>query len=228
VATASKQPLSIIDSVFAFPPNRETIGGTAYLIVENHGNILVDCPAWEGGNPKFIAAMGGVHWLVLTNRDGKGRAAAVQQQWNCQIIVQEQEAYLLPDCTVTRFEQEHALGDTAQLLWTPGYSPGSACLYYRAAGGILFTGRHLLPNPEGQPMPIKTAKTFHWWRQLQSVEQLRAKFSPDTLKYLCPGANTGFLRGKRLIADAYEHLAQLDLQALRPASGSNPVTGQSF
>jgi glyoxylase-like metal-dependent hydrolase (beta-lactamase superfamily II) len=226
VATASKQPQSIIDSVFAFPPNRETIGGTAYLIVENHGNILVDCPAWEDGNRDFIAAMGGIRWLILTNRDGKGRATAAQQQWNCQIVVQEQEAYLLPDCTITSFEKEYTLDGQAQVLWTPGYSPGSACLYHPAAGGILFTGRHLLPNPDGQPMPIKTAKTFHWWRQLQSVEQLRAKFSPDTLKYLCPGANTGFLRGKRLIADAYERLAQLDLQALRTSSAtsSNPVS----
>jgi hypothetical protein len=35
------------------------------------------------------------------------------------------------------------------------------------------------------------------------------------LAYLCPGANTGFLRGKRVISNAYEQLMDLDLDSLK-------------
>ena len=72
----------------------------------------------------------------------------------------------------------------------------------------MFTGRHLLPDQQGNPVPLKLEKTFHWGRQLQNVAQLCDRFSPDTLHYICPGANTGFLRGKGLIDQAYERLIQ--------------------
>jgi hypothetical protein len=49
------------------------------------------------------------------------------------------------------------------------------------------------------------------------VGKLRDRFSNETLAYLCPGANTGFLRGKRVISNAYEHLLELDLDQLKNA-----------
>ena len=66
-------------------------------------------------------------------------------------------------------------------------------------------------------MPLRTAKTFHWRRQLRSVAQLRDRFSPETLSLICPGASTGFLRGQRGIEAAYRQLAALDLQAYETA-----------
>jgi hypothetical protein len=66
-------------------------------------------------------------------------------------------------------------------------------------------------------MPLRTAKNFHWFRQLQSVAALRDRFTGDTLHYICPGANTGFLRGKGVIDRAYQYLSELDLEVLRQA-----------
>lgn len=193
--------------IYAFPPNRETLGATAYFIVEE-ANILVDCPAWNSTNRDFLQQQGGVQWLVLTHRGGIGQVREIQQAFNCQILIQEQEAYLLPGLTATSFQQTFPLTVRSQALWTPGHSPGSACLYFNEFGGVLFTGRHLLPNPQGQLMPIKTAKTFHWPRQLKSVQTLLAEFSAETLEVICPGANTGFLRGQHLIHHGYEQLQQ--------------------
>jgi glyoxylase-like metal-dependent hydrolase (beta-lactamase superfamily II) len=211
----TKSPQPVFETVFAFPPNRETLGGTAYLIVENNRNILVDCPAWNPINQNFIQQQGGVEWLVITHRGGIAQAANLQRAWNCRILVQEQEAYLLPELEVMTFHREVQVQDSVQLLWTPGHSPGSACLYDSRHGGVLFTGRHLLPNQQGQPVPLRIAKTFHWPRQLQSIQMLLERFSPDRLSFICPGANTGFLRGQRRIERAYDQLAQLDLEALR-------------
>ena len=213
-SSTSKQPRPVLENIFAFPPNRDTLGATAYFIVENQMNILVDSPAWDEANQAFLRSLGGVHWLFLTHRGAIGKAKEIQQAMGCDIVIQEQEAYLLPGLSLTPFSQEWGLSDHCQGIWTPGHSPGSSCLYYAGCGGVLFTGRHLLPNQQGAPTPLRTAKTFHWPRQIQSVKLLIDRFSPTTLQYICPAANTGLLRGKRAIAQAYEQLASLDLATL--------------
>ncbi|WP_341528190.1 MBL fold metallo-hydrolase [Nostoc sp. UHCC 0302] len=202
------------NSIFAFPPNRDTLGGTSYFIVRNEGNILIDCPALDQTNQDFLRSHGGVRWLFITHRGAIGKTPEIQQSFNCEVLIQEQEAYLLPGLTVTTFTQEFTLNSTAQVIWTPGHSPGSSCLYYSHHGGVLFSGRHLLPNQQGEPVPLRTAKTFHWPRQIKSIQSLLERFTPETLQYICPSANTGFLRGKRFIGQAYQHLASLDLSVL--------------
>lgn len=206
-----------INKIIAFPPNRDTLGGTSYLIVRNEGNILIDCPAVNQINQDFWECLGqnqlqdsSVRWFFITHRGAIGKAAEIQQALDCEILIQEQEAYLLPGLTVTTFGQELVLDATIQIIWTPGHSPGSSCLYYREFGGVLFSGRHLLPNPQGELVPLRTAKTFHWPRQLKSVQALRDRFTPETLKYICPGANIGFLRGKHIIDKAYQRLGTGD------------------
>jgi glyoxylase-like metal-dependent hydrolase (beta-lactamase superfamily II) len=227
LAFLSKQPRPVLDSVWAFSPNRETFGGTAYLIVENSltipqnvpqnvpNNILVDCPSWDDQTSAFLEEHGGVQWLVLTHRQGISPAVAnIQERFGCQVLVQEQEAYLLPDVALTSFSSGRSITPNTEVFWTPGYSPGSACVYYQPHG-LLFTGRHLLPDTSGHPQPLRTAKTFHWPRQLKQVQQILERFDDDSLQYLCPGANTGFLRQQRLIDHAYTKLQQLDFHALR-------------
>jgi glyoxylase-like metal-dependent hydrolase (beta-lactamase superfamily II) len=196
-------------TVFAFPPNRGTLGGTAYFILDEV-NILVDCPVWDETNRSFFHEQGGVDWLFLTHRGGISKVREIQQELGCKVLIQEQEAYLLPEVDKIQFEQEFTLTPQAHVIWTPGHSPGSSCLYYDRFGGVLFSGRHLLPNPMGELRPIQTAKTFHWRRQLRSVQRLIDKFTPDTLEWICPGANIGFLRGKYAIEEAYKQLLQID------------------
>jgi glyoxylase-like metal-dependent hydrolase (beta-lactamase superfamily II) len=198
VATA-KLPHLILADIFAFTPNRDTLGGTAYFIVNNTGNILIDAPAWHSVNYDFIMSQGGVKWLIVTHRGGMGQTATIAKNLGCEVIVQEQEAYLLPDTTVTTYHRELALTDRVQLLWTPGHSPGSACVYDQAHDGVLFTGRHLLPDRNGNPAPLQTAKTFHWPRQQQQVTRLKQLFPATQLRYILPGASSGLLRGQGYI-----------------------------
>lgn len=227
-----KEPKAVLNSVWAFPPNRETFGGTSYFIVENsqsvpqnvhqnlHQNVLIDCPSWDDNTQAFLQKHGGVQHLVITHRQGASPAVAVlQQHFGCQIWVQEQEAYLLPNVAVTMVQQSAKINGL-QIFWTPGYSPGSVCVYHPEQG-LLFSGRHLLPDQQGNPKPLRTAKTFHWPRQLKSVREILEQFDASSLRYLCPGANTGFLRQQRSISNAYQKLAQLDLRELAEA----PVGG---
>jgi glyoxylase-like metal-dependent hydrolase (beta-lactamase superfamily II) len=207
----AKLPRPVLDSIFAFPPNRDTLGGTSYFIVGNEGNILIDSPALDQTNQDFLRSHGGVRWLFLTHRGAIGKTPEIQQIFNCEVLIQEQEAYLLPGLTVTSFHQELTIHTTLQLIWTPGHSPGSSCLYSSQQGGILFSGRHIVPNLQGEPIIQRTAKTFHWPRQIKSLQLLQKLFTPETLNYICPGANTGFLRGKRVIDHAYQQLMSIEV-----------------
>ena len=196
------------------------MGGTAYFIVDKDGkgrsaNLLVDTPANEPDVLQFIADRGGVRFWIITHRGAIGAVKALQTNLQCQILVQEQEAYLLPGIpNVITYREYFSLGIQGEVLWMPGHSPGSACVYYKNHGGILFSGRHLLPDRQGQLRPLRFSKTFHWPRQLQNVEKLQTRFSADTLSYICPGANTGFLRGEYVVANAYPQLQNIDVVQL--------------
>jgi glyoxylase-like metal-dependent hydrolase (beta-lactamase superfamily II) len=209
--SSPKLPRPVFDTVYAFPPNRDTLGGTAYLILEETGNILIDCPVWDEVNAEFLKEHG-VRWLFITHRGGMGKVKEIQQALDCDVVIQEQEAYLLPGLKITGFEQEFRISPHCLAIWTSGHSPGSACLYCDYNSGILFTGRHLLPNQQGEPVPLRISKTFHWKRQIESVRALVDRFSSATLSHICPGANTGFLRGQRSIDRAYERLIAMDLE----------------
>lgn len=220
-----KLPQPVFDTettVYTFSPNRETLGGTAYLVPYTpaesddslaRNNILIDCPSWTESNLDFINQQAGIDYLVITHRGGASRVRDWQTRFNCQVIVQEQEAYLLPQVEIQTFHQSFDLTPHHRLIWTPGHSPGSLCVY-SAKDSTLFTGRHLLPTRQGGAAPLRVAKTFHWPRQLKNVQQLLAEFTPQTLTHICPGANVGFLRGKKSIPDAYQKLTSLDFPTL--------------
>ena len=224
-----KPPQTVFDTVFAFAPNRETMGGTAYLILENReqplgettlnclhqsANILVDCPALTDSNRNFIHAKGGIDTLFITHRGGMAQVKAFQEEFGAQVLIQEQEAYLLTGSKVEVFHRDRILSSTSKVIWNPGHSPGSASLYHSNYGGILFTGRHLLPNQKGVPVPLRLSKTFHWPRQLRYAQQLLSNFTADSLSYICPGASTGYLRGEKTIKAAYQQLEEINWQAL--------------
>lgn len=220
---SSKQPRSILEGIYSFAPNRATLGGTSYLIVKNDNlggpaNLLIDAPANDPAILQFIAEHGGVRDWVITHRGAGGEAKALQAALNCRVVIQEQEAYLFPNMpALVTYRDTYSLGDNCEAFWMPGYSPGTACVYLNRHGGVLFTGRHLLPDPNGQVKPLRFSKTFHWPRQLRNVEKLQARFSQDTLAYLCPAANTGFLRGQYVVKDAYAQLVAIDVEELKGA-----------
>lgn len=214
----------VLDTIFAFSPNRDTLGGTSYIVLSSSGNILIDSPAWDNTIQEILEHYGGIRWLAFTHRGAMGKLSHIKQiqtHFKCDILVQEQEAYLLPNIQVTTFQQTFLLDSNSRMIWTPGHTPGSACFYHQLPGsedgmkGVLFTGRHLLPNHQGQIQPLRVAKTFHWFRQLRSIQILRDSFTKDTLHFGCPGANTGFLRKQRTIPNLYQQLADIDLESLK-------------
>lgn len=187
--------------VYRFKPNRATGGGSSYLITRPEGNVLIDAPAWSEEHNQALQALGGVtHWF-FTHRGGIGEVERWFKVMQPQILIHEQEAFLVNAPVAFRFAQDCEIAGLA-LVWTPGHSPGSTCLRWR---DTLFSGRHILPNSQGQPRPLKLAKTFHWPRQLKSVQKLVV--GPEFTR-ICPGAAVGLLRGAVAIEDAQAQLKQ--------------------
>lgn len=164
----------------------------------------------------FVHRLGGVSQIILTHRGGLSeQLPKIASALGCTVIVQEQEAYLVSQSIPRQtFHHEMTWEDGDRLFWTPGHSPGTCCYYHAQENGILFTGRHLIPNQDGEPSPLKTSKTFHWPRQLKHVQRLQTDFNSDSLHYILPGANLGRLRGAKYIEQAYEKLSYLRMDAL--------------
>lgn len=215
-----RPPRQLTEALWLFAPNRAAQGGSSWLLQgdaqRGQPDLLVDCPAYTEANLELLdrraqvaGASGGL--IVLTGRDGHGELRRLQQRLGWPVLVQEQEAYLLPGV-----EQLEAFAETLEpapgvrLLWTPGPSPG-ACVVHVQRPGVdgLFCGRLLVPLAPGRLAPLQTPRTFHWPRQLASVQRLRAWLPQSSPDWLATGAALGALRGQHLVANAAELLKSL-------------------
>ena len=111
-----RPPLPVGPGLWLFAPSRESQGGSAWLLASEEGDLLIDCPGYTRANLRFLAGRtcrpgAGRPWIVLTGRDGHGRCRRLQQALSWPVLVQEQEAYLLPGVeSLHTFAAEHRLG----------------------------------------------------------------------------------------------------------------------
>ena len=230
-----RPPQSVQAGLWLFAPNRDTQGGSAWLCEVGTGDLLIDLPAFTQANLEMLQERcrhrGG--WIVLTGRDGHGRCRRWQEALGWPVLVQEQEAYLLPGVALlTTFAMDWTLSQGVRLLWTPGPSPGACVVHVRlaadaistgssvaAGGGLvdgLFCGRLLVPLAPRQLAPLRRRSCFHWPRQLRSVEKLRQWLPSGSPDWIASGAGLGALQGEKLVSAGADVLARLDLvQALQ-------------
>ncbi len=218
---AGRPPQPVLPGLWLFAPSRDSHGGSAWWLEHPDGGLLIDCPGWTEANLAFLAGRAGGR-IVLTGREGHGRCRRFQQALGWPVLVQEQEAYLLPGVDqLQTFAAEWQLSADLQLLWTPGPTPG-ACVLLARGGEILFCGRLLSPTGPGRAAPLRTARSFHWGRWLRSLEALRQRLPAPGPRWIASGAGLGALRGAKLIEGGRALLEGLDLEALRQGIGAAP------
>ena len=92
--------------LWAFPPSRDSDGGTSWLLHSQSGtSVLVDVPLLSDEHLSWLQQQP-PGWIVLTHRPGHGRCRRLQEQLGWPVLVQEQEAYLLPT-----LQQRHSFGE---------------------------------------------------------------------------------------------------------------------
>ncbi|MEB3332869.1 MAG: MBL fold metallo-hydrolase [Synechococcaceae cyanobacterium] len=217
-----RPPAPVLPGLWLFPPNRDSQGGSAWLLETETCDLLIDCPALTPAALGFLAERrrrpDGEAWIVLTGRSGHGRCRQLQQALGWPVLVQEQEAYLLPGVVdLRRFGEQLELSPSLRLLWTPGPSPGASVLHWAGGGGGLFCGRLLLPLAPGRLGPLRERRCFHWPRQLRSLAELPARLPPGSPQWIASGAALGALRGEKLVDGGAALLADL---AARIRSGA--------
>jgi hypothetical protein len=147
---------------------------------------------------------------LITHRGAIGQARSIQESTGCKILIQEQEAYLLPGLDVTSFPDD-LLTPFGTAIWTPGHSPGSACFYYHLNGGVLFSGVIYCQTLKEKSCRCGQQKLFIGLVKSKVSKISLSVFSPTTLQFICPGANIGFC-GQGFVDEAYKRLAALDLE----------------
>jgi glyoxylase-like metal-dependent hydrolase (beta-lactamase superfamily II) len=214
---SGRPPREVVPGLWLFPPNPRTHGGSAWFLETPGGGVLVDGPPESETTFAFLEARAQASpgWIVLLGRDGHGACRRVQERLGWPLLVQEQEAYLLPGVRDLRpFGAEHQLADGLRLLWTPGPSPGAAVLH--ACGGVvgavdgLFCGRLLVPVAPQTLAPLLSPRGFHGPRQRRSVTQLRRWLTPGSPEWIASGAALGALAGEALVRDGAALLGRLD------------------
>jgi len=229
VLEAGRPPQSVCAGLWLFAPNRESQGGSSWLCEVGAVDLLIDVPAFNAANLEMLQerARRRSGWIVLTGRHGHGRCRRWQEALGWPVLVQEQEAYLLPGLSaLSRFADSCELLMGVRLLWTPGPSPGACVVHVQSAGvegsvpgagpagdrlDGLFCGRLLVPLAPQRLGPLRRRSSFHWPRQLRSLDKLRSWLPPGSPDWIASGAALGALQGEKLVRAGAEQLAGLDL-----------------
>ncbi|MFM1812238.1 MAG: hypothetical protein RLZZ336_1176 [Cyanobacteriota bacterium] len=219
-----RPPRQLREGLWLFAPNRHTMGGSSWLVqgdpARGEPDLLVDAPALTAANGDALAqrraaagADGGL--IVLTSREGHGQIRQLQELLGWPVLVQEQEAYLLPGVQRLRtFGRQLQPAPGLALLWTPGPTPGACVLHLRrAAEDGLFCGRLLVPVAAGALAPLRTSRTFHWQRQVASLQHLLSWLPGGSPTWIATGAGLGALRGQPLVSDGAQQLKTLAAQS---------------
>ena len=197
-----RPPQQLRPDLWLFPPNRDSQGGSAWWLDCNPEPVLIDCPPLTQATLTTLEtlAAGRQPRILLTSREGHGRLRRVQERLGWPVLVQELEAYLLPNVTpLETFAETASTASGLQLLWTPGPTPGSCVVLAGEPANLLFCGRLLIPLAPGRLGPVRHGRTFHWPRQLSSLEKLRGWIPSDLFPQLASGSGLGALRGERLV-----------------------------
>jgi hypothetical protein len=212
---SGRPPQLVRPGLWVFPPNPQAYGGSAWLLETSAGDVLIDCPPDSETTADFLASRAGrgAGWMVLLGRDGHGRCRRLHERLGWPVLVQEQEAYLLPGVKgLIPFAAEHELLAGLRLLWTPGPSPGACVLHARGgvAGAVdgLFCGRLLVPVGPQRLEPLPSPRSFHGPRHGRSVVALVRWLPSGSPSWIASGVGLGALAGAGLVLNGASVLAE--------------------
>ncbi|WOK92823.1 hypothetical protein Cni_G01515 [Canna indica] len=153
--------------------SEKSYGATSYFITHPEGNILVDCPRFTERLAHNIEKLGGVRYMFLTHKDDVGDHEKWYNRLKCDRILHsgDVENYTANVETQLHGEGPWSIGTDFELIYTPGHTEGSVCLYYKTLK-VLFTGDHLAKSEESDLSIFEIYNKQTVSLQLKSVRKL--------------------------------------------------------
>ena len=203
-------PEKLRDGLWVFPPNKTCNGSVSWWLGCDPEPILIDCPIVNSGNVELLKALsaGRTPLIFLTNREAHGSVREMQKVLGWPVLVQEQEAYLLPGLnSLKSFAEEFTTVSGVRLLWTPGPTPGSCVAYAPRPWNVLFCGRLLIPTKFNRLHSLPNRRTFHWTRQKNSLKKLLQWLPLEARPVLASGAPPVSTESKKIVEwEAWQQL----------------------
>ena len=196
-------PAKLEDELWVFPSNSSCNGGSSWFLGCDPEPVLIDCPPFTEITIEFLKEIttGRQARIILTSREGHGNIQEIQDALGWPILLQEQEAYLLPEVTnLESFQKEHTTASGIKLLWTPGPTPGSCVAWAPEPRNVLFCGRLLIPINSCDLGIFRNPRTFHWPMQQKSFKKLLQWIPPNASPRLASGASLEALGSDKLLS----------------------------
>ncbi|WP_320676308.1 MBL fold metallo-hydrolase [Prochlorococcus sp. MIT 1300] len=194
-------PSQVESGLWAFPPNPNSRGGVSWWLECEPEPLLIDCPEineFTIHSLKELAA-GRKPQIFLTSRDSHPGVSRLQDVLGWPVLVQEQEAYLLPGLKdLESFADEYKTISGVNFLWTPGPTPGTTVAYASHPLNVLFCGRFLIPSSLHSFAPVRNKRTFHWPLYQKSLRKLRDWIPSDACPLLASAVLTRGAKAQRL------------------------------
>ena len=198
---SGKTAKQLNEYLWVFPPNKLCNGSRSWWIDCDPEPILIDCPPVSKNNIDLLEQLssGRTARIVLTNREAHGEIGDLQNALGWPVLVQEQEAYLLPGLKkLESFVDEHITESGMRLIWTPGPTPGSCVAFAPEPLNVLFCGRLLIPKKSNFLVAVRTKRTFHWTRYQKSLTKIRQFMPLDVRPRLASGVGLNEAGGGKL------------------------------
>ena len=198
----SDEPNQLNEWLWVFSPNKNSFSTTSWWLDCGTEPVLIDCPALTSSNLSTLKKLseGKTPKIILTNRKAHSSVSELKEALGCKVLIQEQEAYLLPQLNgLETFQDEINTVSGLKLLWTPGPTPGSCIVFAPEPWNVLFCGRLLIPVKFGELASIRHETTFHWAMQQKSLTKLRDWLPREANPQLASGANLSLLMPEVLL-----------------------------
>lgn len=153
-------------NIYKFPPQRffgETVG--AYAIIQKKTVFCYDVPADTEHNRMFFQELGKPIRIIMSHGPTSSGVESTRDSLrnkglDVEIWLHEEDKNNVwltidPDMLVSTQDAEK-LSENLTLIFTPGHSKGSVCLFADAAGGIIFSGDTLQGTESGDVRPLET------------------------------------------------------------------------
>ncbi|KAE8022968.1 hypothetical protein FH972_008728 [Carpinus fangiana] len=163
--------------------SEKSYGATSYLIVHPEGNILVDSPRFTERLAHNIDMLGGARYMFLTHKDDIADHERWSKRLSCDRILHSLDVEGSTANVEIKLEGSGpwSLGQDIQLIYTPGHSEGSVCLFYKSLK-ILFTGDHLAMAESG----LSIFEQYNYCSVPLQLKSIRALLDLD-FKWVLPG-----------------------------------------